>query len=226
MGPLKRIVVDYLQKWNLKRGGNKFINHQYVGHTCVVQKSSLGGEVRIGARASVKNSTVGYLTSIGRNTKITHSQIGKYCAISWDCTINAISHPMTKLSVSAFPYVPQVGGFVSKRVQEHQVVTVGNDVWIGTHVVIMPGISVGNGAVLAAGAIVTKDVPAYAVVAGVPAKVIKYRFNENIIKQLEEISWWDFDKSIIKKNISLFQGEVDELIIAELKKLSAVDKFA
>jgi len=120
MGFLKSLIISYLQERNLKRGNNKFEDHQYVGHTALVQKSTLGREVRIAAGASVKNTIVGDLTSIGRNTKITHSEIGKYCAISWDSTINAINHPITKLTVSAFPYAPFVGRFLTKRVQDHK----------------------------------------------------------------------------------------------------------
>ena len=87
-------------------------------------------------------------------------------------------------------------------------VTIGNDVWIGANVCILPGISIGDGAVLAAGAVITKDVPPYAIVGGVPAKVIKYRFSEDIIKKLLKIKWWNWEEEKVKKNKDLFYDPV------------------
>src|SRR5690606_2348960 len=134
---------------------------------------------------------VGEYTAIGRYTKVAKSEIGKFCAISWDCTINAISHSYENLTVSAFPYVPYVGNFVTERNQTYKKVVIGNDVWIGANSVIMPGVVIGDGAVVGAGAVVTNDVPAYVIVVGVPAKIVKFRFSEEVIKKLLEIQWWN-----------------------------------
>ncbi len=71
---------------------------------------------------------------------------------------------------------------------------IGNDVWIGANVLILDGVTIGNGAIIAAGAVVTKDVPPYAVVGGVPAKIIKYRFNKEEIDFLEQLKWWEKDE--------------------------------
>ncbi len=94
--------------------------------------------------------------------------------------------------------------------------------WIGANSVIMPSITIGNGAVVGAGAVVTKDVPDYAIVAGVPAKVIKYRFSKEIIEKLLELKWWNLDPNIIKKHISLWGG--GNLIWDSLKKLEEICK--
>lgn len=93
----------------------------------------------------------------------------------------------------------------------------GNDVWIGSRVMVVGGVTIGDGAVIAAGAVVTKDVPPYAVVGGAPAKVIKYRFSEDIVKFLEELEWWNLPESELKKHIELFQTE--GVKIGDLKRL-------
>ncbi len=89
--------------------------------------------------------------------------------------------------------------------------TIGNDVWIGSNATILQGVNIGNGAVIAAGAVVTKDVPPYAIVGGVPAKIIKYRFTEEQIKSLLDIEWWKLDKEEFKDKMKDFEN-VDTFI--------------
>ena len=81
---------------------------------------------------------------------------------------------------------------------------IGNDVWIGARSIIMDGVSIGDGAIVAAGSVVTKDVPPYAVVGGSPAKIIKYKFSQDIIDRLEEIQWWNLPDEEITKVVDLF----------------------
>jgi len=186
---------------------NSIVDYHLVSLSANINNCSLDREVRVSKKAEISYIKIGYLSSIGRYSKIIHSEIGKYCAISWDTTINAISHPYNHLTISAFPYVPYVGNFVNERKQEHKKVIIKNDVWIGANSVIMPGITIGNGAIIGASSVVTKDVPDYAIVAGVPAKILKYRFSEDIIKRLLILKWWDLDPKLIKKHIELWGGE-------------------
>lgn len=86
-------------------------------------------------------------------------------------------------------------------------VFIGNDVWVGSHVLVKGGVHIGNGACVAAGAVVVKDVPPYAIVGGVPAKVIRYRFSPEIIQRLLELEWWNMDEEMLKDNISFFQRD-------------------
>jgi acetyltransferase-like isoleucine patch superfamily enzyme len=87
----------------------------------------------------------------------------------------------------------------NSKFKEHLPVIIGNDVFIGANVVILDGITIGNGAVIGAGSVVTKNVPDFAVVGGVPAKLIKYRFSPNQIEALSKIKWWEFDEDQLKE---------------------------
>lgn len=138
--------------------------------------------------------------------------VGKYCSLARGVCIFSRNHPYWIGSTSPLFY----NGVFYKGAAENLVpygkLAIGNDVWIGQYAVILPSCkSIGNGAVIGAGAIVTKDIPPYAIVAGNPAKVIKYRFDQNTIEQLEEIKWWDWSVDFIKENMHSFQN-VNELI--------------
>lgn len=91
-------------------------------------------------------------------------------------------------------------------------IVIGNDVWIGYEAVILSGVTIGDGAIIGARAVVTKDVPSYTVVGGVPSKPIRKRFDEGTIQKLEEIRWWDWEEERIKKNIQAIQsGDISML---------------
>lgn len=218
--------LDRLRRFKRFLQQRKYRKTNTLGESVTIAPGAvLGGAIfkdhsRVALGASVQDSVIGEYTAIGRYTKVTKSEIGKFCAISWDCTINAISHSYENLTVSAFPYVPYVGGFVEQRNQTYRRVVIGNDVWIGANSVIMPGVTIGDGAVVGAGAVVTKDVPAYAIVVGVPAKIVKYRFSEDVVRTLLELKWWNLDRGVIKKNIHLFQGALDEQKLMELASVS------
>lgn len=120
-----------------------------------------------------------------------HTHIGKFCSIANLCTIGAQQHPMNFLTTFPFEEI------LERTEKKHTFV--GNDVWIGAGAVILQGVRVGDGAVIGAGAVVTRDVPPYAIVVGVPAKVIKYRFAPDLIAALLETKWWEFPDFIIRE---------------------------
>ncbi len=121
-----------------------------------------------------------------------HTKIGKFCSIGNLCTIGARQHDMSALST--WPHEATLDA-VEKL---NKPTTVGNDVWIGCNSVILSGVTVGDGAVIGAGAVVTKDVPPYAIAYGNPARVRKYRFDDATIAELLRLAWWDKPVEIIK----------------------------
>jgi acetyltransferase-like isoleucine patch superfamily enzyme len=150
---------------------------------------------------NIGKHSYGDLTVRHFDHKLTLS-IGDYCSFSMGTTI-LIGGNHNNEWVSTYPFgtiFPEakkgVDGFDRHY---HKDVVIGHDVWIGTNSLILSGVTVGHGAVVAAGSVVTKDVPPFAVVGGVPAKVIKYRFDEEAIKELLELRWWDWDTEKIRE---------------------------
>jgi acetyltransferase-like isoleucine patch superfamily enzyme len=147
-------------------------------------------------------TTMGKYTSLNQDTFIIRATVGAFCAIGARAAINPFNHPTDWLSVHEFQYHPTSYGWVPEytamTAREERPpdsftrITVGNDVWIGNSVNIL-GANIGDGAVVAAGAVVTKDVPPYAIVAGVPAKIKRYRFSEKIIARFLRAKWWELD---------------------------------
>lgn len=141
--------------------------------------------------------------SIAKGTKI-----GAFCAIAPGVRIGGMNHPLEFVSTHPFLYYKDRGfveftdnGIVSDG---NKSVVIGDDVWIGQNAIILPGIHVGKGAVIGAGAIVTKDIPDYSIAVGVPAKVIKKRFNDDVVEKLKSIEWAKWDDEKIKDTLQDF----------------------
>ncbi len=194
-------------------------HHIIIGQDTFVSDSNLGNYVQLNRRNIIEKSNIGNYSYTGANTIIKETDIGKFCSISWNISItgniheytNFSNHPFTKLST--FGYVAQKENLNNKHIY------IGNDVWIGANSCILPGVKIGNGAVIGAGAVVTKDVEPYAIVCGNPAKIIKYRFSKEIIDKLNIIEWWNWPERIIKENISCF---TDKFSCDSIKKLEEI----
>ena len=144
--------------------------------------------------------------------------IGKFCSIACGAKFlfNSANHKMASLSTYTFPLFFEEWGLEKENVaqawDQKGDIIIGNDVWIGYEAVILSGVTIGDGAVIGCRAVVTKDVPPYTIVGGVPAKPIRKRFDEEIIKELQKIKWWDWPEEKIAGKIPAIQaGDLEEL---------------
>jgi acetyltransferase-like isoleucine patch superfamily enzyme len=168
-------------------------------------KSTLCGPLFLNRHSQLgPDVTVGKYSGMNEHCFIARGTMGAYCAIGARTAINPFNHPIDWLSTNEFQYHPASFDWVeeyrdfkrlSRSPDMFSPVTIGNDVWTGHNVNIMGGVNVGDGAIIGAGSVVTRDVPAYAIAAGVPATVKRYRFSEQIIARLLQVKWWELELS-------------------------------
>ena len=207
-------------KGSLKNIGNPAVSLL----TQIDHLSQVSRKAKVYGMAKLFDSSVDDYTYIGRKTTLVNAKVGKFCSIAGGCTIGMATHTLNHLSTS--PIFTERSNALQRiwcdnsAVNPYHDVVVGNDVWIGARVMVMGGVTIGDGAVIGAGAIVTHDVPPYAIVAGVPARVKKYRFDEDTIKGLLEIQWWNLPEERMKENIELFQSiDVDMPLLKQLTEI-------
>jgi phosphonate metabolism protein (transferase hexapeptide repeat family) len=185
-----------------------------------MRESKIGRCCEILGETVFEYSELGDFSYLGEGCMISDTRIGRFCAIAARVRIGAPNHPIDRPSLHRFTYCPEYycetasrdASFFHDRRGDR--VVIENDVWIGHAVIVLPGVTVGNGAVLAAGAIVTRDVAPYTIVAGVPARPIRERFNREIVARLSQIAWWDWPFDVIMERLSDFQSNDIEAFCA------------
>lgn len=183
-------------------------NKVIVGDLSRITSCFLGEYVRIDRCNLVYHTTVGRYTYTGPFDMIFKAKIGSFSSISYGVTIGPPEHDYNRITTHPFLYDASYDIFCGEDILENhkfeKAIEIGSDVWIGCNATILRGCKIGDGAIVGANSLVKKDVPPYAIVAGCPARIIKYRFDPNTIEKLQSLKWWEWDIERIRKNKDLF----------------------
>lgn len=206
-------IKSYLKMWKTKR--RKAVVFRRASYADLT--TSFEGHNILSRSSYLFHSEIAKYSYIGEDSELTHVRIGRYTCIGPN-VMNIVGEHPTKSFVSIHPVffstLKQIGFTYVENQKfkeiyyadelERWINIIGNDVWIGARVLILNGVTIGDGAIVAAGAVVTKDVPPYAIVGGVPAKIIRYRFDPDDIEFLETLKWWDKDDDWVKEHAEYF----------------------
>lgn len=186
----------------------KFLNRPAL-RDCKIDRKA-----KIGTGSNCISVSVGRYSYMGKNNSVANTNIGSFCSIASYCAIGGGSHPVDKVSTSPVFYSGKnifKKNFSAIDVEASKPVTIGNDVWIGEGVFIKDGVAIGDGAIVGAHSVVTHDVPAYAVVVGAPATIIRYRFSDEQIRKLLELKWWNWPEEKLREYGNRFSS-ISELL--------------
>lgn len=215
---LKRSIIN---NYLILSNKSKYLN---IGYGTSVSRTSFGNHNFIYENCLLSNCEIGDFTYIAPGTHVSRTKVGSFCSIGPECRIGLGKHP-TKDFISTHPIFFSLGKQAGitfsddNYYDEFDDIEIGHDVWLGTRVIIVDGVKIGNGAIVAAGSVVTKNIPPYAIVGGVPAKVIRYRFTDDQISLIEESRWWEADPILLKAKFDRFHSFNSFLsLIPEIKK--------
>ena len=203
--------------------GSTLGDHSSLGNQSDVLRCRIEDHVAINRRNFLNDSSVGRLTYTGVGTSVHAADVGRFCSIAAGVEIGGADHDYraaTTYTSARFAFAKK-GTYESPSKDEGGRCTVGHDVWIGSHATVLGKAYVGTGAVVGAGSVVTKDVPPYAIVVGVPARVVKYRFDEATIARLLEISWWEWPLDAVLECEGLLTSRLDDEGLGKLLAVRA-----
>lgn len=219
----ENVIINAFSKIFFSKCNGKVI----VGERTQIIKSHLSGDINIGEHCKIYESTLSGNIQIGKYTSLwgpnldiytaeNTVKIGNFCSIARNVSFQTFNHNQKKLTSY---FIGQ--NFFNEKWENEKVskgnIVIGNDVWIGTQCVILGGVKIHDGVVVAANSVVNSDVPAFSIVAGSPAKVIGYRFDTDTINKIKELKWWNWSASKIMKNKHLFIDEINEDFLKEFK---------
>jgi phosphonate metabolism protein (transferase hexapeptide repeat family) len=192
------------------------IAETFIHETVRQREAQIGRRCEILSHTRIEYASLGDYSYLGENCDVADAVIGKFTAIANSVRIGAPNHPMDRASQHRFTYVPEYYEASASRDRDFFAdrrgdrVIVGNDVWIGHAAILLPGVTVGDGAVIGAGAVVSRDVAPYTIVGGVPARAIRKRFDDSVAESLRRIAWWDWPDELIFERLADFRSEAIE----------------
>jgi phosphonate metabolism protein (transferase hexapeptide repeat family) len=203
-----------------------------VDPTAKLVDTELGAYTEVGARTILNEVTMGDYSYVVNDGQITYTTIGKFCSIAAMIRINPGNHPMHRATQAHFTYRASAyfpaesddADFFAWRREHH--CTIGHDVWLGHGAIVLPGRNIGTGAVIAAGAIVTKDVAPYTIVAGNPARPVRRRFSEAVEDGLMDLAWWNWDHEMLRQALPDFRKLPVEDFLSKYKGVKAPRQMA
>ena len=192
-----------------------------VGDDTTVARCKIGNNVVFNRRSYFNDSIIGSFSYAGSNTTMNYSSIGKFCSLARNVDIGGFDHDYHKVTTMPMFRFKQLAGGGNPDAGDRELCKIGNDVWIAAGTQILHKVSVGDGAVIGGGAVVTKDVPPYAIVAGVPAKIIKFRFDDKTIEELMDIKWWNWPEEVVLDNIEwMIKNDINSDTLARMREIS------
>lgn len=184
----------------------------FIHPECEITASDFGAYVEIGKGSRIAHSVFGDYSYCDRYADVANARIGKFANIASFTRIGPTDHPMQQASLHHFLYrsddywdeATRDADFFAHR--QSRLAHIGHDTWIGHGAVIRPEVRIGDGAIVAAGAIVTRDVPPYQIVAGVPASPLRARFEPKTAARLQQLAWWDWDHQTLRARLPDFRS--------------------
>jgi virginiamycin A acetyltransferase len=200
---------------------SKIADNALLNDHSVITNTRIGKMCMLGKFNKIAYSVLDDLSYTGEYTIIINTEIGKFTSISWGVSIGPEEHDYNRITNHSFICSTKSFKLADRKYYNlfKRDCKIGNDVWIGCNSTVLRGVTIGDGAVIGANSLVNKNVPPYAIVVGSPARIIKYRFNENIITRLLEIQWWNLPIDVISKNSELFSLIPDSFSLEKLAKL-------
>lgn len=198
----------------------------WLARTAALRRRNAGRSLRVGWMATAKQCTFGHHNTlydhvvlnnvalgdasyVSRGSRVANATVGRYTCIGPECLVGLGRHP-TRDFVSSHPAFYSTRGQAqlvftdTQQYEEFLPVTIGNDVWIGARAIVLDGATIGDGAIVAAGSVVSGEVPPYAIVSGVPAKLVRHRFDDETIAAIRRSQWWDLDLEVLRAHADAF----------------------
>lgn len=227
-------VLKESETGTIKLFRNAFVSQSTMGDECsvgddsTIERCTFENNIAINRRCYINDSFVGKYTYMGINTTMNWTKIGRFCSLGRNVDIGGLDHDYHKITTMPsfrFQQIKQGGGKLFQPLEKEEYCEIGNDVWIAASALVLHKVKVGDGAVIGAGAVVTHDVPPYAIVVGTPAKIIGYRCSEKHITDLLEIKWWNWPEDILLEYMDkLIDNNITDETIAWMKQINGGTK--